>query len=72
MIDASAGERDGYPVQSMRSFGRLLQFLGLAAPPLAIILQMAGSISLGLMLIMAVAAIAAFYLGRIIEGYTSS
>ena len=72
MIDASAGKRDGYPgANEMRSVGRLLQLLGLVMPPLAIFLQMAGSLSLGPMLIMAVAAISAFYLGRILEGYAS-
>ena len=55
----------------MRSVARLLQLLGLVMPPVAIFLQMAGSISLGRMLIMAVAAITAFYLGRIVEGYAS-
>jgi hypothetical protein len=49
--------------------GRLLQILGLAVPPLAMILQLTDAISLGQMLIMLVAAVCLFGLGRIIEGY---
>jgi hypothetical protein len=53
----------------MRSLGRGLQILGLAIPPLAIVLQLAESISLGQMLTMLVAAVCAFLIGRILEGY---
>ncbi|MBI2824864.1 MAG: hypothetical protein HYX69_09275 [Planctomycetia bacterium] len=53
----------------MRGVGRLLQIAGLVAPILAIALQVAGQLSVGKMLVMAVAAIALFYIGRILEGY---
>ena len=53
----------------MRILGRGLQLVGLALPPVSILLQLSSSISTGQMLMMLVAAVAAFYLGRIIEGY---
>jgi hypothetical protein len=53
----------------MRSFGRGLQFLGLALPPLAILMQLSESISLGQMLTMLVASVCLFGIGRIVEGY---
>jgi len=53
----------------MRSFGHYLQLLGLALPPLSIVLQLSGSISLGTMLVMLVAAASLFGIGRILEGY---
>ena len=53
----------------MRAFGRLLQHLGLIVPPVSIILQLGNQVTLGQMLIMLVASVAAFFLGRIIEGY---
>jgi hypothetical protein len=53
----------------MRRFGRGLQLLGLSAPPLAMIMQLSGSISLGQMLTMLVASICVFGIGRIVEGY---
>lgn len=49
--------------------GRLLQHLGLILPPLAILLQLSESISLGKMLVMLVAAVCLFWIGRIVEGY---
>lgn len=49
--------------------GRGLQLGGLVAPIAAIFLQLFGVLSLGQMLTAAVAAIAAFYLGRVVEGY---
>jgi hypothetical protein len=54
----------------MYSLGRTLQIMGLILPLLAIFLQLAGSISVGMMLTMLVAAVSVFYLGRIIEGYS--
>jgi hypothetical protein len=54
----------------MRAFGRFLQMLGLVLPPLSIVLQLSGSISLGQMLTMLLAAVAAFAIGRILEGYS--
>jgi hypothetical protein len=53
----------------MRSLGRALQFLGLVVPPLAVVMQLSESITLGQMLTMLVAAVCVFGIGRIIEGY---
>ncbi len=53
----------------MRGFGRILQLFGLGVPPLAIMLQLFESISLGQMLMMLVAAVCLFGIGRILEGY---
>ena len=54
----------------MRKIGRLMQFAGLAALPLAILLQLPqGGLSLGQMLAMAGAGFCAFWIGRLIEGY---
>jgi hypothetical protein len=55
----------------MRGVGRNLQLLGLAVPPLAILLQLTNSISLGQMLAMLVASVCLFGIGRIFEGYGS-
>ncbi|MFM9026355.1 MAG: hypothetical protein ACKON7_13635 [Planctomycetaceae bacterium] len=56
----------------MRMLGRAGQFLGLALPGLAILLELNRAISLGQMLVMLVAAICCFGIGRILEGYGSS
>jgi len=56
-------------VPLMHSIGRGLQMLGLTVPPLSIIMQLSGSITLGQMLTMLVASVCAFGIGRIIEGY---
>ncbi len=53
----------------MAAVGRFLQLAGLIVPPLAIFAQLAESIRLGQMLLFLVAALAAFYVGRILEGY---
>jgi hypothetical protein len=53
----------------IRSVGRGLQLLALIALPLAMALQIANRLSLGNMLIILVSGAAAFWLGRIIEGY---
>jgi hypothetical protein len=53
----------------MASFGRLLQIVGLVLPPLSIFLQLEGAVSLGQMLLLLVAAVSAFWIGRILEGY---
>ncbi len=59
----------------MRLFGRLLQKIGLVLPPAAIVLQLlpgAGGkpvLSLGQMLVMLVAGLCAFWIGRVLEGY---
>ena len=54
----------------MRILGRFMQILGLAIPPLAIVLQLLNVISLGSMLTMLVASVAVFGIGRIVEGYS--
>ncbi len=62
----------------MRAFGRFLQFIGLTVPPAAIVLQLLPGangkplITLGQMLVMLVAGVRAFYIGRILEGYASN
>lgn len=53
----------------MRAFGRLLQHLGLIIPPLAIVLQLANTIQVRQMLVMWVAAMCLFWIGRLLEGY---
>jgi hypothetical protein len=53
----------------MASFGRLLQIVGLVVPPVSILLQLQGGITLGQMLMLLVAAVSAFWIGRIVEGY---
>ncbi len=52
----------------MRPLARLLQLLGLVVPFLAIMLELAHQISLGQMLVMLVAAVCCFWIGRILEG----
>jgi F0F1-type ATP synthase membrane subunit a len=54
---------------AMASLGRALQILGLVLPPLSIVLQLQSAITAGQMLLMLVAAVSAFWLGRIVEGY---
>jgi hypothetical protein len=53
----------------MRSLGRLMQLLGLALGPLAIVLQMNKTISVAQLLLMGLASLCLFWMGRIIEGY---
>lgn len=48
---------------------RLLQYVGLILPPLAIVLQLMEAINVRDMLILLVAGLAAFWLGRLAEGY---
>jgi hypothetical protein len=43
--------------------------LGLAMPPLGIIMQLSETISLGQMLTMLLAAVCLFWIGRLVEGY---
>jgi len=52
--------------------GRLGQLLGLGIPALAIVLELNHAISLGQMLMMLVAAVCCFWIGRILEGYARS
>lgn len=53
----------------MRALGKLLQLIGLGLPLIAVLAQLSNAISLGRMLVMMLAALAAFYIGRILEGY---
>lgn len=62
----------------MRSLGRLCQHLALILPPIAILLQLAPgnarggtAITLGQMLMLLVAAVCIFFIGRILEGHAS-
>lgn len=54
----------------MRALGRLLQFVGLTLLPLAIVAQLVAAVGIGQMLAMAGAGFAAFWIGRILEGYS--
>lgn len=56
----------------VRAIGRLGQLLGLGLPALALVLELNHSISLGRMLVMLVAAVCCFWIGRILEGIGSS
>jgi len=56
----------------MRQFGRVLQWVGLVIPPVSILLQLNEVVSLGQMLTMLAAAVCAFLLGRLVEGYAPS
>ena len=53
----------------MKSLGRAGQLLGLTLPCLAVVLELMYAISLGQMLVMLVAAVCCFWIGRIIESY---
>jgi hypothetical protein len=53
----------------MALLGRFLQIVGLVAPLLSIVLQLQQQIDVKTMLLLLVMGVAAFYLGRIIEGY---
>ena len=55
----------------MRLAGRFGQFLGLAIPAVAVLLELNRQISLGQMLTMLVAAVCCFAIGRILEGLAS-
>lgn len=52
--------------------GRAGQWLGLALPAVAVVLELNHRISLGQMLVMLVAAVCCFSIGRILEGYARS
>lgn len=55
---------------SLNLVGRLGQLLGLGIPALAILLELNHAITLGQMLVMLVAAVCCFGIGRILEGYS--
>ena len=56
----------------MAGVGRFGQFLGLAIPALAVLLELNHAISLGQMLMLLVAAVCCFWIGRIVEGYAAA
>ena len=56
----------------MAVLGRLGQFLGLSIPAVAILLELNHVITLGQMLVMLVAALGCFWIGRIVEAYARS
>ncbi|NQW46140.1 MAG: hypothetical protein HQ464_00060 [Planctomycetes bacterium] len=53
----------------MAALGRFGQLLGLAIPLLAVLLELNRTISLGQMLVMLVAAVCCFWIGRITSAY---
>lgn|GEM_PF-356269 len=53
----------------MTLVGRLAQMIGLVVPGCAIILELNRRITLGQMLVMLVASVCCFWIGRILEGY---
>jgi len=53
----------------VQAVGRLLQIVALVLPLLAILMQLSGGLDVKRMLVAAVAALALFYIGRIVEGY---
>jgi hypothetical protein len=60
----------------LRSLGRLLQVAGLALLPLAMVMQLTGSlraptgnVSVSVMLLLMVFGVVLFSLGRVLEGY---
>ena len=55
----------------MRGLGKAMQLVGLAAPPLSILMQLSGTIDTKQMLTMLVASVCLFGIGRIIEGYSA-
>ena len=56
-------------LSAMRALGRLLQMAGLVLLPLSVVLQLAGQLNVGQLLMMLVFGACAFYLGRFVEGY---
>jgi len=55
----------------MRTIGRFLQILGLLLLPASMVVQLMGGITPGQLLLALVFGGAAFYLGRMLEGYAS-
>ena len=56
----------------MRSLGRFLQLLALLALPVAMAVQLFGGLRPAQLLVALVFGAACFYLGRMIEGYSTS
>jgi hypothetical protein len=57
-------------VLGMFRFGRLLQFVGLVIPPLAIVAQLSESISLGQMLQFLLVSVGVFTMGYLLQRYS--
>ena len=55
----------------MRAIGRFGQLLGLGIPVYAVVLQLGGRLLPSQMLVMLVAAVCCFWIGRILEGYAT-
>lgn len=55
----------------MRSFGRTLQKVGLFLPPAGILLQLSDGLTVKQMLLLLVASVCLFLIGRIVEGYAA-
>jgi hypothetical protein len=53
----------------MQALGKLLQLAGLTVPPITILMQLNDAIKASQMLMMLVASVCIFFIGRIIEGY---
>ena len=53
----------------MSALGRLLQFAAMLLLPAAMVVQLFGGLSVGQLLVALVFGVAAFYLGRMLEGY---
>ena len=56
----------------MRALGRLLQFAALVILPLAMMAQLSGSISLGMMLRFLFAGVVIFTIGYLLQRYSGS
>jgi hypothetical protein len=56
----------------IRAGGKLAQLAGLTLPALAIILELQHAISLGQMLVMLLASVCCFWIGRLLEAYAPS
>ena len=55
----------------MRALGKLLQFAALVMLPIAMVVQLFGGLGPAQLLVALVFGVAAFYLGRMIEGYSA-
>ena len=53
----------------MRAIGRFGQLLSLGIPVFAVVLQLGGKLRPSQMLVMLVAAVCCFWIGRILEGF---
>jgi hypothetical protein len=59
-------------MSGMRLFGKILQWIGLFVPPIAMYMEMTGTFlrdGVADLLLALIASVCAFYVGRIIEGY---